>query len=81
VNAPLDGAAELSAPQTPSAQPRILMVSGATRMVAHVVGHPALGRLVQPRCWKSVEAVAYLTLLGAITRAVDRLCGATRGAR
>ena len=36
----------------------ILMVSGATTTVARYAGHPALGRLVQPRCWNSIDPIA-----------------------
>lgn len=36
----------------------ILMVSGATTTVARYAGHPALGRLVQPRSWNRVDMVA-----------------------
>jgi hypothetical protein len=36
----------------------ILLVSGATRTVARFAGHPALGRLVQPRSWNRIDAIA-----------------------
>lgn len=36
----------------------ILMVSGATTTVARYTGHPALGRLVQPRSYNSIAAIA-----------------------
>jgi hypothetical protein len=36
----------------------ILLVSGATTTVARYAGHPALGRLVQPRSWNRVDAIA-----------------------
>lgn len=36
----------------------ILLVSGATTTVAHYAGHPALGRLVQPRSWNSIDTIA-----------------------
>jgi hypothetical protein len=34
------------------------MVSGATTTVARYAGHPALGRLVQPRSYNSIAAIA-----------------------
>ena len=36
----------------------ILLVSGATTTVTRYAGHPALGRLVQPRSWNRVDAIA-----------------------
>lgn len=36
----------------------ILLVSGATTTVAKYHDHPALGRLVQPRSWGSIDTVA-----------------------
>jgi hypothetical protein len=36
----------------------ILLVSGATTTLAKHAGHPALGRLVQPRSWGSIAAIA-----------------------
>ncbi|GAB4440298.1 MAG: hypothetical protein OHK0015_36120 [Chloroflexi bacterium OHK40] len=36
----------------------ILLASGATTTVARFAGHPALGRLIQPRSWNRVDAVA-----------------------
>jgi hypothetical protein len=36
----------------------ILLVSGATRTVERYKAHPALGRLVQPRSWNSIDAIA-----------------------
>ena len=36
----------------------ILLVSGATTTVARYAGHPALGRLVQPRSWNRIEVIA-----------------------
>lgn len=36
----------------------LLLVSGATRTVAKYAGHPVLGRLVQPRSWGSIAAIA-----------------------
>ncbi len=36
----------------------ILLVSGATTTVARYAGHPALGRLVQPRSWNRIDAIA-----------------------
>lgn len=36
----------------------LLLVSGATTTVAQFAHHPALGRLVQPRSWGSIAAVA-----------------------
>lgn len=36
----------------------ILLVSGATTTVARYAGHPALGRLVQPRSFNSIAATA-----------------------
>lgn len=40
------------------ATPMILMVNGATTTVARYAGHPALGRLIQPRSWNRVDMVA-----------------------
>ncbi len=42
----------------PAGRPLIVMVSGATRTVARYAGHPALGRLVQPRSWNRIDAIA-----------------------
>ena len=36
----------------------ILLVSGATTTVSRFATHPALGRLIQPRSWNRVEAIA-----------------------
>lgn len=36
----------------------ILLVSGATTTVARYAGHPALGRLVQPRCGNRIDTIA-----------------------
>jgi len=35
----------------------ILMVSGATTTIARYAGHPALGRLVQPRSWNGIATI------------------------
>ena len=40
------------------AQHLILLVSGATTTVSKYVDHPALGRLVQPRCWNRIDTIA-----------------------
>lgn len=36
----------------------VLLVSGATTTVAQYTGHPALGRLVQPRSYNNIGAIA-----------------------
>lgn len=36
----------------------ILLVSGATTTVAQFADHPALGRLIQPRSWNRIDAIA-----------------------
>jgi len=36
----------------------MLLVSGATTTVARYAGRPALGRLVQPRCWNRIDTIA-----------------------
>jgi hypothetical protein len=36
----------------------ILLVSGATTTIARFAHHPALGRLVQPRSWNRIDAIA-----------------------
>ncbi|NTU85458.1 MAG: hypothetical protein HGA45_39910 [Chloroflexales bacterium] len=41
-----------------SAGSTIVLVSGATTTVARFVGHPALGRLVQPRSYNRIEPIA-----------------------
>src|SRR4051812_37950095 len=35
-----------------------LFVSGATATIRQYLGHPALGRFTQPRCWNSINDIA-----------------------